>query len=126
MKKLNLTDPADWKKLTMNRLAEQGGNMSGMYQHYNSVGQLLSSLYPTYREMCRSFVNTIVAELKLDKVEDLLKVPLEYLALSTLTYMRCYIRARDPELLQQHGYSIVKCKQYWRINSIGSDEELFP
>ncbi len=75
-KQLNITDPQGWVKVPKKVLQELGGHT--LLTRYHSMSKLLMTVYPEYKQSCRDFVMSVVHELKLKSVEDVLKVPLEY------------------------------------------------
>ncbi len=75
--KLNITSVDGWFTLTGATLRENGG--SGLLKKYNHcLPQLLYTVYPEYQKACRGFVTSVVHNLKLSKVEEVTKIPLEY------------------------------------------------
>ncbi len=76
-KKLNIADPVQWKTKSTHTLQQNGAY--GMLNRYNSMGHLLTTVYPEYKQACRDFVLNVVRDLKLNSVKDILTVPIEYL-----------------------------------------------
>ncbi len=76
-KKLNISDPKDWFKITMATMHQHGGG--GLLDKYDfSLCKLLSSVQPDYMKVCRESVSRIAREMKV-RVEDLVNIPKEYL-----------------------------------------------
>ncbi len=74
---LNITKTEDFFSITKESLLQHQG--SGLLSKYNnSPAKLLADLFPQYKQSCRDFVNGIVTDLKLSKVEDILTIPVEY------------------------------------------------
>ncbi len=76
-KHLNITDSTEWFKVTTKHVKQCGG--SGLLAKFHSLSNMLVTLCPEYKTACRESVMTIMCDLKVDKVEDLLKLPLGYL-----------------------------------------------
>ncbi len=70
----DIRDAKDWLSLRSADLKQHGG-----YFRYKSLGKTLATLYPEYKKMCREAASHVAYNLKLGKVEELLKVPQEYL-----------------------------------------------
>ncbi len=74
---LNITDPEGWLNVTKNVFKQHGG--AGLLKKFqNSTCKLLTNIHPPYKELCRNFVNSIVNDLKLSNVADVIHVPFEY------------------------------------------------
>lgn len=77
IKRLQIRDTGDWCKLTSSIVKQQGGR--GLLNQYpGGLGKLLSTLSPSYHKTCRALVLDLMKDLKLQKVEDLLHVPVQY------------------------------------------------
>ncbi len=75
--KLGITSIEGWYQITFTTMLEQGA--AGLTKRYNnSVSKLLTTIYPEYKQRCRDFVNQVVRNLQLSKVEEVLNVPQEY------------------------------------------------
>ncbi len=76
-KQLHITSHEDWHKVTHDILRQHGA--TGLLNRYNgSFSKLLTTLYPEYKKACRDLIMSIVTELKLSKVQDVVDVPIEY------------------------------------------------
>ncbi len=75
-KKLNLTDH-ERHNITSQMVLQHGG-FQLLKKYDYSLSKLLTTLYPEYKQMCRTFVMHAIHDLNLKKVEDLVNVPLEY------------------------------------------------
>ncbi len=73
-----------------------------MSKYNNCVSKLLSTVFPEYKQACRDVVLQLKKDLKLEKVEDLIEVPLDH------------IKSRQPDLLRQYNYSIAKSTEISR------------
>lgn len=109
--KLNIQHPTEWCDITTTDIADHGG-LSLVNGCYNgSLTKLLSTIYPEYKEMCRQFVNQVMLDFNLNKVEDVLHVSIEYpISLSlllnkSLTQPR-HLNYRNSQLMKQHHYAI--------------------
>jgi len=108
-KKLNITDSEGWYNITGSTLQEHGGGGLLIGKYNGSVYQLLKEVYPQYQESCRNFVLRIVRDLKLDKVEDVLKVSEEFpYYIHYLVYTKLH-QSCNPQLFRQHNNSVVAC-----------------
>ncbi len=76
--KLQISDPRDWYKITCKCMLQQKGGSGLLAKYKGSMSKLLATLYPEYRQACRDTVCSIVHDLKLARVEDLIHVPLQY------------------------------------------------
>ncbi len=76
VKQLDIRDQEGWFKVTHKTIKEHGG--ASLMQRYKSIGKMLSTLSPEYNQMCRQVVLDIVRDLQLEKVEDILDLPLRY------------------------------------------------
>ncbi len=90
--KLDVTNATDWFKVSSRSVLQHGAH-AVLRKYNNSLGKLLATLYPEYRNACRQAVANIIAQLKLSKVEDLLRVPALYLVVDKL---RLFLRTRVP------------------------------
>ncbi len=93
-----------WYNITVATLKHNGA--TSLLNVHKSLGKLLTTLYPEYKEACRRSVMKMVHTLKLHAVEELLSVPYEEL------------QALEPQLLRQHDQSIVKCKKRSQISTL--------
>ncbi len=75
-KKLHITTHDDLRRFTTTAIQQSGG--SGLVPKYRSLSELLVTVYPEYRDVCRSACLRIVNELHLEKAEDLQSVSVEY------------------------------------------------
>ncbi len=79
---LNITEPAQWYKVTIQNIRQLGG--SGLLDKYEgSLRNLLKTVYPEYQKACTHSVMKLMKQLNLNKVEELVSVPKEYLTTST-------------------------------------------
>lgn len=76
-KKLNLKDKPHWTKyITTTHLKKYGGFT--MLDRHHSISKLLGTIYPEYIQICRDLLMSIVNELKLATVQDIIKLPARY------------------------------------------------
>ncbi len=75
--KLNITDVKGWKHLTKRSLVKHGGQTL-LRKHDGSLSKLLTTLCPEYKTMCKDFVQSVMNDMKLSKVEDITTIPLKY------------------------------------------------
>ncbi len=78
MKELNLSIPDGLCHLTTTKILNKKGGYGILNKYNHSPNKLLAAVYPEYKTMCRDVVTNIMKDLRLEKVEDILKVPLEY------------------------------------------------
>ncbi len=76
-KKLNITNHEHLYRLTRRHIQEQHGGTALLHK-CGSLSTLLTTLYPDYKKFCRNKVLSVVADLKLPHVADLLHVSPEY------------------------------------------------
>ncbi len=75
--KLNVTKPSDWLKVTTTSLQQQGA--SSLIKKYNgSLTKLLTTIYPEYKQVCRDAVMKMVKDMKVNNVQELVHIPVEY------------------------------------------------
>ncbi len=71
-------------EFTSNAIKMHGG--AGLLQHYNgSLSDLLKKVFPQYEKVCREAIEKLMTELKLENVEDLTKLPREYLTIQWIS-----------------------------------------
>ncbi len=75
--KLNITDQEGWFQVTGPMIKKHGG-VGLLHKYKYSVSKVLSSVLPEYKKACTTFVYSIVQDQKLQRVEDIVNVPLEY------------------------------------------------
>ncbi len=73
---LNITQQQEWFKISQHTLQQYGS--ARLMKYYGSIGKLLTTLSPQYKQICREFVFKMMNEWKLSKVEDTIKIPMEY------------------------------------------------
>ncbi len=79
-KRMTVHDVKDFPKVLTSEFLQAGG-ASGrtLFRIYNcSLTKMLASLYPEYRQLCRDFLNDVIKENNLAKVEDITTLPIEY------------------------------------------------
>ncbi len=76
--KLGLTDRTGWYKITGDLLSSNHGR--GLLLKYRgSVGKLLCTIYPEYKQFCREEMLKVMNEKNLSSVDEILHLPKEYL-----------------------------------------------
>ncbi len=75
---IDIKTPRDWFSVTIRDVHTLYGKTCGVLNKYaGSLSRALTTIYPEYTQACRYAVLHIVQDLKLNKVEDLLSIPLE-------------------------------------------------
>ncbi len=106
-KKLDIKEVGGWLHVNTLDIQENGG--SRLLMKYNgSLGTILGTLYPEYKEMCRTVAVQAMHTLQLGKLEDLCNVNRTYPWYQVHTYSQSEFQNAD--LLRHHGYSITRRK----------------
>ncbi len=108
LKKLNITmDNHSWHKITVSSVQQHGG--SGLLKKYkDSLGSMLATVYPEYKQFCRLFAMNVVRDMKLATLEDLIHIPLQYPPTMMMPLTLLSDVAPGSRLLKQHDNSIHK------------------
>ncbi len=106
-RKINSDSPNPWEEITLSTISEHGGSM--LLKKHKILSNLLTSVFPGYKQACKDLVMSVVADQKLAKVEDILHVNMKYHIYNNLAYQASYIKNRAPIVMQQHNNSIHAC-----------------